>query len=123
MCNTAVDRWRGESICVHEFAHTMHLGVYNEMDDTFNDRVEAAFDAAKSAGLFQNTYAGSNAVEYFGEGVQDWYNTNLQSTPSNGIHNQINTRAELKEYDPGLYGLLAEVLPDQPGYQDCYDNE
>ncbi len=36
------------------------------------------------------------------------------------MHNHINTRAELQEYDPGLYEILAEVLPDQPAYQDCY---
>ncbi|MDD9938303.1 MAG: hypothetical protein OXT09_32140 [Myxococcales bacterium] len=120
MCNTAVDRWRGESICVHEFAHTMHLGVYNRMDPTFDERVDAAYRAAIGAGKFDNTYAASNAAEYLAEGVQDWYNTNLESSTPNGVHNHINTRAELQEYDPGLYEILAEVLPDQPAYQDCY---
>jgi hypothetical protein len=115
-----IDRWGGESICVHEFAHTMHLGVYNLMDDTFESRVEAAFRAAKNAGKYANTYAGSNAVEYFGEGVQNWYNTNIESIPSNGVHNEINTRSEMEEYDPELYEILAEVLPDEPGYKDCY---
>lgn len=123
MCDRSVDRWRGESICVHEFGHTMHLGVYNLMDDTFDDRVEAAYRAARNAGKYANTYAASNAVEYFGEGVQDWYNTNLESIPANGVHNEINTRAELEAYDPELYDILAEVLPDEPGYQDCYYND
>jgi hypothetical protein len=120
MCDRSVDRWRGESICVHEFAHTMHLGVYNEMDSTFMDRVDDAFRAARDAGKYSNTYAASNSVEYFGEGVQNWYNTNIESIPANGVHNEINTRAELEEYDPGLYEILAEVLPDEPTYEDCY---
>jgi len=120
MCNRSVDRWRGESICVHEFAHTMHLGVYNKMESDFNSRVQAAFRAATSAGKYSNTYAASNATEYFGEGVQNWYNTNIESIPANGVHNEINTRAEMEEYDPGLYEILAEVLPDEPGYKDCY---
>jgi len=120
MCDRSADRWRGESICVHEFAHTMHLGVYNEMDSTFMDRVDAAFRAAREAGKYSNTYAASNSVEYFGEGVQNWYNTNIESIPANGVHNEINTRSEMEEYDPELYELLAEVLPDEPTYKDCY---
>ena len=98
----------------------MHLGVYNVMESDFNSRVRAAYQAAISAGKYADTYAASNAVEYFGEGVQDWYNTNIGLDRPNGVHNEINTRAELMEYDPGLYEILAEVLPDQPGYQDCY---
>jgi hypothetical protein len=120
MCDRSVDRWRGESICVHEFAHTMHLGVYNKMAGDFDGRVEDAFRAARNAGKYANTYAASNAVEYFGEGVQNWYNTNIESIPANGVHHEINTRAELEEYDPGLYEILADVLPDEPGYRDCY---
>jgi hypothetical protein len=120
MCDRSVDRWRGESICVHEFAHTMQLGVYNEMDSTFMSRVEAAFRAATGAGKYQSTYAASNSVEYFAEGVQNWYNTNIESIPANGVHNEINTRSEMKDYDPDLYDIIAEVLPDMPSYQDCY---
>ena len=120
MCDRSVDRWRGESICVHEFAHTMHLGVYNVMDRSFNGRVQEAYRAAISAGKYNNTYAASNATEYFAEGVQNWYNTNLESARPNGVHNEINTRSELLEYDPGLYEILAEVLPDEPTYRDCY---
>jgi hypothetical protein len=120
MCDRSVDRWRGESICVHEFAHTMQLGVYNEMDNTFMSRLEAAFRAATSAGKYRSTYAASNSVEYFAEGVQNWYNTNIESIPANGVHNEINTRSEMKDYDPELYDIIAEVLPDMPSYQDCY---
>lgn len=120
MCNRGRDRWRGESICVHEFAHTMHLGVYNLMDRGFNGRVRDAYRAATSAGKYRSTYAARNATEYFAEGVQDWYNTNLESPRPDGVHNEINTRKELEEYDPGLYSILAEVLPDEPEYRDCY---
>ena len=31
-----------------------------------------------------------------------------------GKHNYVNTREELKEYDPGLYALLSEYFPDTP---------
>jgi hypothetical protein len=123
LCDRSTDRWRGESICVHEFAHTMHLGGYAVADKTFNTRLDAAYRAAKAAGLYKNTYAESQAAEYLAEGVQDWYDTNLEANPPNGVHNEINTRAELKRYDPTLYALLAEVLPDKPAYRDCYHYE
>jgi hypothetical protein len=114
------DRWRGESICVHEYAHTMHSGAWSVAIPDFNVRLDAAFRAATAAGKYANTYAGSKLSEYLAEGVQDWYNTNLESRTPNGVHNEINTRAELEEYDPTLYALLKEVLPDVPSFRDCY---
>jgi hypothetical protein len=124
MCDRTTDRWRGESICVHEYSHVMHLYVWNRVEPMFDSKVNAAYaNAVRTMGLYRNTYAASNAVEYFAEGVQDWYNTNLQSSrgeAGDGVHNHINTRAELKEYDPMLYDLLATVLPDMPAYKDCY---
>jgi hypothetical protein len=124
MCDRTTDRWRGESICVHEYSHVMHLYVWNRVDSMFNGKVTAAYNnAVRTMGLYRNTYAASNAVEYFAEGVQNWYNTNLQSSrgeAGDGVHNHINTRAELEAYDPMLYELLATVLPDVPAYEDCY---
>jgi hypothetical protein len=98
----------------------MHMGGYARADSTFNSRLRSAYDSAMSAGLFANTYAASQSAEYLAEGVQDWYNTNLESTRPNGVHNQINTRAELEDYDPTLHDLLEEVLPAEPMYKDCY---
>jgi len=124
MCDRMTDRWRGESICVHEYSHVMHLYVWNNVDPTFDDKVDAAYrSAVGTMGKYANTYAASNAVEYFAEGVQNWYNTNLESSrgeAGDGVHNHINTRAEFKEYDPMLYELLSTVLPDVPKYKDCY---
>jgi len=124
MCDRSTDRWRGESICVHEYSHVMHLYVWNKVVPMFDSKVTAAYNnAVRSMGKYPNTYAASNAVEYFAEGVQDWYNTNLQSPrgeAGDGVHNHINTRTELKEYDPMLYEILTGVLPDVPKYKDCY---
>lgn len=120
LCDTATDRWRGESICVHEYSHTMHLGVWSKIDPTFDKRLNEAFQAAKAAGTYANTYAESSPVEYIAEGVQDWYNTNIGITRPNGVHNSINTREELRQADPKLYALLSEVLKDKPSFKDCY---
>ena len=123
LCNTALDPWRGEGICVHEFAHTISMGGLFAVDPSFEGRLTAAFESAESTGLFANTYALENAQEYWAEGVQDWYYTNLESDPPNGIHNFVDRREELLEYDPVLYGLVAELLPDEPDFVDCYSDE
>ncbi|HEY6722527.1 MAG TPA: hypothetical protein VI197_00810 [Polyangiaceae bacterium] len=123
LCNTELDRWRGEGICVHEFAHTISMGGLFAVDPTFEDRLRDAFENAQSSGLFENTYAMENLQEYWAEGVQDWYYTNLESDPPNGIHNFVDRREELMEYDPALYALIAEFLPDEPQFVDCYSDE
>jgi alpha-glucosidase len=114
------DRWKGESICVHEFAHTISIyGLYHA-DTTFQNRLKAAYNAAKSAGRFANTYAMENEQEYWGEGVQDWYYTNLESATPNGVHGPIDKREELRDYDRALYDLVGELLPTDVKWEDCY---
>ena len=41
--------------------------------------------------------------------MQDWFDDNREN---DALHNQVNTRSELKEYDPALAGLCAEVFGD-----------
>ena len=111
------DPYKGENIFIHEFAHTTHLMAMNYIDSTFDARLQTAYTNAKASGLWTNTYAGTNYQEYWAEGVQDWFNVNLSAIPSNGIHNEIHTRAQLQTYDIGLYNLIAEVYSTsfQPG--------
>lgn len=52
-------------------------------------------------------YAIKNKAEYFAEGVQAWFDTNRTMDHD---HNHIHTRAQLKEYDPGLAELCSEIL-------------
>lgn len=120
LCNTDVDRWRGEGICVHEYAHTISMSGLFVADPTFESRLTDAYEAALAAGLYQDTYAESSVQEYWAEGVQDWYNTNLESDPPNGVHNHVDTREELEEYDPTLYELIDEFLPQDTQFMDCY---
>ncbi len=103
------DPYRTECILIHEFAHAMHQMGLNRADPTFDQRLRDAFAAAKEEGLWQDTYAGSNHLEYWAEGVQSWFDTNRENDDQ---HNHINTRAELREYDPRLAALIAEVHGD-----------
>lgn len=108
------DRYKGESILIHEFGHSMLTMGIEAVEPKFRTELEAAYSAAVGKGLFKNTYAATNFQEYWAEGVQDWFDSNLKSTPANGVHNEIATRADLKEYDPALAALLTRVFGDEP---------
>ena len=47
--------------------------------------------------LWKNTYAATNREEYWGEGVQSYFNTNIGSALGDGVHNHVNTLKELAE--------------------------
>lgn len=105
------DPYATESITIHEFAHSIHLRGLKAADPTFDGRLKAAYDAALKKGLWKDTYAATNHMEYWAEGVQSWFDTNREKDSS---HNHVNTRAEIKAYDPTLSALLKEVLGDGP---------
>ena len=115
------DRYPRESICVHEFSHTITTyGAYSAVDG-FQDSLDAAYDDAMASGILEDTYRGSDVQEYWAEGVQDWYDTNDWSEPPNGIHNGVNTRTELADYDPALYALVDSLFPAATDWGDCRD--
>ncbi len=70
---------------------------------------EQAMKGAMELGLWEGKYASVNHSEYFAEGVQSWFDNNRQPDHD---HNHVDTRAELKEYDPGLAALCEEVFGD-----------
>lgn len=104
------DSYFGENIFIHEFAHSVHLMALYYLDSTFSTRLTNAYNAAKAAGKWTNTYAATNAEEYWAEGVQSWFNVNKQADPADGVHNYVNTRAELLAYDQTLHDLIAETF-------------
>lgn len=101
------DPYSTESILVHEFAHAIHLMAVNELDPTFDRRLESTFKDAMDRGLWKGLYAAENSREYFAEAVQSWFGTNREN---DSLHNHVNTRQELIEYDPGVAKLCAEVF-------------
>ena len=103
------DPYATENILIHEFAHSIHLRGLNNVDPTFDRRLKEAYDAAMKAGLWKGMYAATNHAEYFAEGVQSWFDNNREN---DNVHNHVNTRAELLEYDPGLAALCREVFKD-----------
>lgn len=116
----ANDRYRGEDILVHEFAHTIHTMGIAMLDSTFNSSLNEIYNAAKKKGLWNNTYAMTNAGEYFAEGVQCWFNVNMEINLPDGIHNEINTRKELKAYDTLLAGLISKYFHEVDSGMSCH---
>lgn len=104
------DPYSTENILIHEFAHAIHQMGMNTIDPTFDKRLRESFERAKAQGLWKNTYAMSNRMEYWAEGVQSWFDNNRDKDE---LHNDVNTRVELKEYDPMLAKLCEEVFGDK----------
>lgn len=104
------DVYAGESILIHEFAHTVHQLGIAAIDATFDARLTNAYDDAMAAGLWEGTYAATNAIEYWAEGTQSYFGANLDGDPNHGVHNHVDTRAELETYDRALFDLVDEVF-------------
>jgi len=102
------DRYAGESILVDTLAYAIHDFGLSIVDAGFDAQLNTAYQTAIGAGLWQGTMAGQDTTFYFAEGVQDWYDTNNQASPADGVHNSVNTRAELEVYDPALAAIVAE---------------
>ena len=105
LLNYPGDPYDGYHVMIHEFSHSVHLDGLNTVDKGFDGRLRKAFDAAIAKGLWKGTYAASNKQEYWAEGAQAWFHAQFE-------HIDIDTRAELKEYDPELAKLLTEVFGD-----------
>src|SRR5687768_6503920 len=70
-----LDRYDDESIAVHEFCHTID-GALRAIDSTWTARKNRAYQAALDRGLWANTYAASNAGEFWAEIAQSYFDCN-----------------------------------------------
>lgn len=104
------DPYSTENICIHEFAHAIHQMGMKDVDPAFNTRLKQAFNSSIAAGLWKDTYAATDHMEYWAEAVQSWFDDNREN---DSLHNHVNTRAELKDYDPPLAKLCEQVFDDK----------
>jgi hypothetical protein len=102
----ALDRYDDESIGVHEFCHTID-GTLRSLDREWNARKNAAYRAAMDKGLWKNSYAASNAGEFWAEIAQSYFDCNRVN---NWNHGPIGTREQLKAYDPASYELVRSTF-------------
>ncbi|MBL9135337.1 MAG: peptidylprolyl isomerase [Verrucomicrobiales bacterium] len=103
------DPYSTENILIHEFAHAIHETGMNTVDPTFDARLARSFHSATNSGLWRGTYAAVNKEEYWAEAVQSWFDDNREN---DALHNHVNTRIELRAYDPAVADLCREVFGD-----------
>ena len=101
------DPYHAENILVHEFAHTIHHMGLDTIDSDFDSKLRAVYEQAMQEGLWKSKYASNNRAEYWAEGVQSYFGTNR---PPDHDHNHVDTRDELKEYDPRLFKLIDKIF-------------
>ncbi|MBN1925411.1 MAG: hypothetical protein JW798_06225 [Prolixibacteraceae bacterium] len=118
-----IDKYHAEDILIHEFAHSIHLVGIAPIDSTFNPLLQQLLDKAIAKGKYYKTYAKSNIYEYWAEGVQNWFNVNAEVPEPDGKHNQLNTREELKVYDPDLYDVLHNCFSEFEASPSCHAAE
>lgn len=108
------DRYNGESIYIHEFGHTLAEVVFSHFIPDYNKILLADFKKARGQGLWDNTYSATNQYEYWAEGVQMYFDCARSATPSNGVHNEVCNREQLRKYDPGLFELVDRAFGKNP---------
>ncbi|WP_238766905.1 hypothetical protein [Maribellus maritimus] len=116
-----IDKYHAEDILIHEFSHTIHGVGIMPIDSAFNGLLQEKLDAAIAQGKYKNTYAATNIWEYWAEGVQNWFNVNAEVKQPDGKHNWVNTRDDMKKYDPDLYEILGRYFPDFETSPSCHD--
>jgi hypothetical protein len=96
----------GENILVHEFAHAM-LTAIEQADPKLYAQVEAAYEHAKQTGLWKGSYSINTLQEYWAEGVQFWFDSNLAYRRAPAL--VVLNHDDLQRYDPMLWNALARV--------------
>ena len=117
------DRYEGEDDFVRSFALTIRRFGLDAVDPTTSRAITQAYGRAIAQGLWTNTLAEINDDEYWMEGTQSYFDANLEDTsedrPPNSSHNAIDTRDELRDYDPSLWAILASVYGDAEWRPGC----
>lgn len=105
-------RYPDTNVLAHEFGHAFHLVGIKLTDPELCDEIDALYQkVVLEEGKWPNSYAGSNRDEYFGQLSALWFNGQAETQDWNGVLGPVNTREELKEYDPESYALLEKIYP------------
>jgi hypothetical protein len=100
-------RYFGEHILVHEFSHNI-MGALRTSDSALWAEIQPAYDAAKAKGLYEGQYAINTVAEYFAEGTQWWFWSNIEFYDRK-TGARVQSPDDLKVYDPALYSILERV--------------
>jgi hypothetical protein len=114
------DRHEGEDMFVRDFGWTIRRFGIAAADPSLDRSIEDAYIRAIAADLWRNTVAEVNSDQCWAEGVQSFFDVNKEEKDEKDqVQNQIDTREELRVYDPFLYELLVEVFGDAEWRPEC----
>lgn len=109
-------RYYGENILVHEFSHNI-MGALRTADTALYKEIGKAYEAAKAKGMYKGQYAINTVAEYWAEGTQWWFWSNIEFYDGD---TRVQTPDDLKSYDPALYKILEQVYLDHHNPADVY---
>jgi hypothetical protein len=104
-------RYFGENILVHEFAHPI-LDAIERVDPALHAEVRRAYEAALAAGRWKGDYAAVTLQEYWAEGTQFWFDTNMLARLDQG---PLRSSDDLVRYDPALAAALEKAFGERRG--------
>ena len=114
------DRFEGEDMFVRDFGWTIRRFGIALVDHSLDRAIEDAYGRAIAADLWRNTVAEVNSDMYWAEGVQSFFDANNEEIDEKDqIHNHVDTRAELRTYDPFLYELLVRTFGETDWRPSC----
>jgi alpha-glucosidase len=114
------DRYEGEDMFIRDFGWTIRRFGIAPVDPGLDRSIEDAYIRAIAADLWQNTVAEVNSDQYWAEGVQSFFDANNEEKDEKDqVHNQVDTREELRAYDPFLYALLVDVFGETEWRPEC----
>src|SRR5262249_46349780 len=76
LLNLKGDRYRNENILIHEFSHAIASQGLRTVDPKFDGRLKETYSRAMDKELWKDTYAATNAAEYWAECVQSYFDCN-----------------------------------------------
>ena len=109
-------RYYGENILVHEFSHNI-MNALRTCDTAFYKQILAAYEIAKTKGMYKGQYAINTSAEYWAEGTQWWFWSNFEFYDG---ETRIQTPEDLQSYDPKLFELLNQVYLGHHNPADIY---
>ena len=103
-----VDLYGDCFVLIHEFAHLIHY-VLEELPggDAFNQRLEAAYQAALTAGLWKDGWAALRPSEYWAQTVTFWFQESMRHSIS-----MRHFSGKLEDHDPKAAKLIEDTLGD-----------
>jgi hypothetical protein len=80
------------------------------MDRRFDQQLNSVHKVALAAGKWKNTAAVHDRVEYLSRGVLAYFDASGQHAPPLNRGYPVATREALREYGPGLFGLVEVTM-------------